>query len=139
MKSGSVPCLLNGSDNTELPLIKAHLIFRDKNTLIKNNSTNSSRSLQHLISLVQNRKRNSKYRCVFVLLIASDGIMSTDCFLQTCLHLTDHFLAQSPPKISDYVNMGLYKSSPQGQSRIAVKLEMLKQKCLKHMSVSLCS
>lgn len=65
--------------------------------------------------------------------------MSADCFLQTCLQLTDHFLAQSPPKISDYVNMGLYKSSPQGQSRTVAKLEMLQQKCLKHMNVSLCS
>lgn len=59
--------------------------------------------------------------------------------LQTCLQLTDHFLAQSPPKISDYVNTGLYKSIPQGQSRTVAKLEMLQQKCLKHMNVSLCS
>lgn len=33
MKSGSVSCLLNGTDSTELPLIKAHLIFSDKTTL----------------------------------------------------------------------------------------------------------
>lgn len=33
MKSGSVLCLLKGTDSTELPLTKAHLIFSDKTTL----------------------------------------------------------------------------------------------------------
>lgn len=54
-----------------------------------------------------------------------DGIMYTECFLQTCLQLTYYFLAQSLPKISEYVNIDLYKRSLQGQNVMFVRLEIL--------------
>lgn len=55
----------------------------------------------------------------------NDGIKYTECVLQTGLQFMYYSLARSPSNISEYVSIGLYKSSLQGQNVTLVTFEIL--------------